>query len=203
MAGLSAWLAGVSSWLPCRSPPPFRNLPWASWLAGWLVCSCSGYVHIHKAGPCWQAGFLVRHQAQRGPERPSVDMYYRTSLSCAWLAGWLERPREAQRGPASQPASQPISQPASHATSQPASQPAARPLTGLFYPRLMPASQPPSQPASQSASQPFKKCPESSQSASQQMHWIYCSQTASQPVKKHLESTQSASQPASQIMTQI
>ena len=25
-------------------------------------------------------------EAQRGPERPSVD---RTSLSCAWLAGWL------------------------------------------------------------------------------------------------------------------
>ena len=170
MAGVSAWLAGVSSWPPCHSPPPFRNLPWASWLAGWLVCSCSGYVHIHKAGPCWQAGFLVRHQAQRGPERPRVDMYYRTSLSCAWLAGWLERPREAQRGPErpSQPASQPISQPASHATSQPASQPAARPLTGLFYPRLMPASQPPSQPASQPvshsknalnlASQPVNKC---------------------------------------------
>ena len=54
---LAGWLAGG---ITTREPV----LRWAGWLAGGL------------------AGWLRPREAQRGPERRSVD---RTSLSCAWL----------------------------------------------------------------------------------------------------------------------
>ena len=58
----------------------------AGWLAGWRnydqgACHALGWLAGWLAG--WGlAGWLSPKEAQRGPERQSVD---RTSLSCAWL----------------------------------------------------------------------------------------------------------------------
>ena len=92
----------------------------AGWLAGWLAEAGRAFSsrnvggwgvfelkmeggrgwHFRPASAWeWGGGISEPREAQRGPERPSLD---RTSLLCAWLAGWLAggvagrlRPKEA------------------------------------------------------------------------------------------------------------
>ena len=61
---------------------PQAELRPGSWLAGWLA-GWGDYDQetYHALGWLGMAGWLRPREAQRGPERRSVD---RTSLSCAW-----------------------------------------------------------------------------------------------------------------------
>ena len=77
----------VITWLrPPHSLPRPLDGPWDHWTDHWTDQGTIGPT-------IGRSNHWSKRKAQKCPDRPSVD---RTSLYCAWLAGWL-RPREPRR----------------------------------------------------------------------------------------------------------